>query len=224
MQPRSKNSVEIEAEREFLSDEEVVARTRSGDTAVFELLMRRHNQLIFRALRAILKDDAEAEDVLQECYVRAYEKLHTFRGEARVSSWMTRIGVNLALDRLRKRGRTVSLEPSSIEVSNTGTPEDASATRELNRLLESAIDALPAPYRSVFVLREVEGLGTQDTADSLGIESATVKTRLHRARAHLRKDLYARVGVTAPEVFRFGGERCDRVVASVLAKLSANRR
>lgn len=223
MQPRSKNSAKIEAERELLSDEEVVARTRSGDTAVFELLMRRHNQLIFRALRAILKDDAEAEDVLQECYVRAYENLHTFRGEARVSSWMTRIGVNLALDRLRKRGRTVSLDPSSIEVSNTGTPEDASAARELNRLLESAIDALPALYRSVFVLREVEGLGTQDTADSLGIESATVKTRLHRARAHLRKDLYARVGVTAPEVFRFGGERCDRVVASVLAKLSANR-
>jgi len=217
------------AEREALSDSEVVARVCAGDTALFELLMRRHNQRIFRALRAILKNDAEAEDALQECYVRAYRELHTFRGQAQVSTWLTRIGVNLAIDRHRRQARIVSMEPAALEIEldrsvapDSVTPEDARVTRELHDLLEGAIDDLPLDYRAVFVLREIEGLDTKDTAESLGITESTVKTRLHRARSRLREALYDRAGATAADVFRFGGERCDRVVARVLAALTGS--
>lgn len=225
--PRAAGALALREDPAALSDSEVVARVRAGDTALFELLMRRHNQRLFRTLRAILKSDGEAEDALQECYVRAYRKLHTFEDRARVSTWLTRIGVNLALDRLRRQARVVSLDPEAFaaELDRSGerapvNPEDANVSRELAGLLERAIDALPLAYRSVFVMREIEGLGTRDTAESLGIEEATVKTRLHRARGRLRETLYEHAGSTAPDVFRFGGARCDRVVAGVLERLA----
>jgi len=214
------------SEPDWPSDVEVVTRVCSGETALFELLMRRHNQRIFRALRAVLRDDSEVEDAMQECYLRAYRQLSTFEQRSTVATWLTRIGVNLALDRRRRAGRIVPLEPHALEkalgaaeVAPGATPEDEYASRELADLLTEAIDELPDGYRAVFVMREIEGLGTRDTAESLGMEEATVKTRLHRARVRLRASLGDRAGASFQDVYEFGGERCNRVVARVLGQL-----
>jgi len=227
---RSEGSAGLDPGSAALTDAEVVARVRSGETALFELLMRRHNERLFRTLRAILRCDVEAEDAMQECYLRAYRELHTFEGRSRLSTWLTRIGVNLALDRRRRQSRLVFLGSDALEVSletsatpGPVTPEAAQVSRELTRLLVTAIDDLPLDYRAVYVLREVEGLGTRETAESLGILEATVKTRLYRARARLREVLAGCAGASAAEVFRFGGERCNRVVARVLARLPGCR-
>lgn len=213
-----------------LADEEVVSRVLAGELDLYEVLMRRHNQKLFRAVRAILRDDGEAEDVVQEAYVSAYRHLASFVGQARFSSWLVRIAVNGALDRRRRRARIVSLdaalEDSSINRDappTAGTspedPERQSARHELAHLLEDAIDALPAAFRTVYVLRDVEGMSTQETAESLELEVNTVKTRLHRARSMLREQLYQTVDGAALYVFPFGAERCDRLVAAVLQRL-----
>ncbi len=211
------------------SDEEIVARVLEGDAALYEILMRRHNQRMYRAVRSILKSESEVEDILQEAYLAAFEHLRSFDGRARVSTWLVRIAVNKALDRLRRSSRLVALDgwpeedipapdpPGAVAPS----PESQSVSHELTRLLARAIDALPAIYRSVYVMREVEGLSTDDTAACLDLEPATVKTRLHRARARLRADLVREVGASARETFCFGSTRCDELVARVLGSLPA---
>ena len=205
------------------SDDEVVARVCRGEVRLFEVLMRRHNQRLFRAARAILGDDAEAEDVMQDAYVRAYSHLRQFEGRAAFATWLARIAVNEALARRRRRTRFVGLDGEAALVAGPGrTPEEGAADRELAALLEGAIDALPASYRVVFVLRELEGLDTRETAESLGIPEATVKTRLHRARTLLRERLQVEVrSEAAGAAFAFAGARCDRMVAAVLGRIAS---
>jgi RNA polymerase sigma-70 factor (ECF subfamily) len=209
------------------SDEEIVRRVRTGDTALFEVLVRRHNQRLFRVARAILKDEAEAEDVMQQAYVNAYTHLDQFEERARFGTWLTRIAVYEALARLRKRGRFEEVDAmaesheTAMErlASRDRSPEDLALNRELRGILESSFDALPEIYRSVFLLREVEAVSTTETAECLGITEDTVKTRLHRARALLRHELFERAGLTAAELFPLHLSRCDRVLAGVFAQL-----
>lgn len=212
-----------------LSDEEVVAQVLRGQTALFEVLMRRHNERIYRAARAIVRDDKEAEDVMQQAYVNAYAHLGQFNGHARFSTWLTRIAVNEALARVRRRGRYQPFDDDSSNVepmmprSNANSPERQAFSSELRALLEAAIDGLPDGAREVFTLREVEGLTTADVAQALGVSDDVVKTRLSRARAALRRDLLDRAGAALPDAFRFERPRCDRVVAGVLARIAAGR-
>jgi RNA polymerase sigma-70 factor, ECF subfamily len=211
-----------------LSDEEVVERVLAGDTAVFEILMRRYNQRLYRVARSVLRDDAEAEDVMQQAYVEAYAHLAQFAGRARFSTWLTRIAFHEALARWRRRRREGDArfaadpeEEASMVTSTDPSPEHQALQGELRAQLESAIDALPPLYRSVFVLREVEGLSTAETAACLDVREDAVKTRLHRSRALLRDELYRRAGSAAASAFAFHLSRCDRIVAAVLARLPA---
>jgi RNA polymerase sigma-70 factor, ECF subfamily len=215
-----------EARREGWSDEQVVARVLAGETALYELLMRRHNQRLYRVARAILRDDAEAEDVMQDAYVRAYQHLVSFEGRAKFATWLTRIAVHEALARSRKRFRFQSLdaEDSNREIMKTATstdrtPERQAYDRELSQVLEKAILALSEDYRLVFTLRNVEGLSTAETAECLNLTQENVKVRLHRAHAALRKQLYAAVGENAAGCFQFPAVRCDRVVSGVFRML-----
>jgi RNA polymerase sigma-70 factor (ECF subfamily) len=206
-----------------LSDEDVVARVRQGEVALFEIIMRRYNQRLYRVARTIVGDD-EAEDVLQDAYVRAYAHLDQFAGRAKFSTWLTRIAIHAALARARKAGRVVEIEDDMLQLESTARgPETQVADRELADVLEAAVESLPPSFRAVFMLREVEGLSTAEAADCLDIPEETVKTRLHRARGLLRRSLYARLGDAAPATFQFGFARCDRIVARVLAKIAPNR-
>jgi len=210
-----------------LGDEEVVRRVRAGETALFEVLMRRYNQRLFRTARAILKDEAEAEDVMQQTYVNAYTHLHQFEDRARFSTWLTRIAVNEALARRRRRGRLKEMDalPERDEramqaLSAPGlNPEEQTTRRELGAILESSFEAIPEIYRTVFMLREVEGLSTTEAAECLGLSEDNVKTRLHRARGLLRHELFERAGMAGPDLFPLHLSRCDRVVAAVFAAL-----
>jgi len=209
-------------------DEEIVARVRAGEIALFEVLMRRYNQRLHRAVRAILRDAGDVEDAMQDAYLSAYAHLDGFQGRARFSTWLIRIGINHALDRRRKDARSVPFDPGGVSAVASarlrqagGDPETSSAALELARLLEEAIDALPEPFRTVYVLREVEGLDTADAARCLGIGRITVKTRLHRARRLLQARLPAEAMRVAPCAFGFGAACCDRLVNVVLARLSA---
>jgi RNA polymerase sigma-70 factor, ECF subfamily len=206
-----------------LTDEEIVERILNGETALFELLMRRYNQRLYRITRAIVRDAAEAEDVTQDAYVRAFEHLDQFAGRARFSTWLTRIAVHEASARLRRRGRQTDIEESMPIVSTAAGPEQRAADRELGQAIEEAVDALPEVYGAAFMLREVEGLSTAETAACLDINAETVKTRLHRARALLRNHITARIGVAARETFQFAGARCDRTVAAVMARITSLR-
>lgn len=208
-----------------LSDGEVVAQVLEGRTALFEILMRRYNERLYRAARAIVRDEREAEDVVQHAYVNAYAHLDQFAGRAAFSTWLTRIAVHEALARVRRQGRyepfddeRASVEASVLPVPDND-PERQTLTGELRVLLESAIDGLPDGAREVFVLRDVEGLSTADVAASLDVSEDVVKTRLSRARAALRQTLLARTGGAAPDAFRFHRHRCDRVVAEVLGRI-----
>jgi RNA polymerase sigma-70 factor (ECF subfamily) len=209
-----------------LPDEEVVARVRAGEVALFEVIMRRHNRRLYRAARAIVGHD-EAEDVVQDAYVRAYEHLDQFEGRARFSTWLTRIAAHEALARARRAGRFLELEMNDIEEkispSPSSSPEKRVADRELASVLEAAIAELPTPYRVVFMLRDVEEMNTAETAECLDIPEETVKTRLHRARALLRRGLTREVGAAVRESFEFGLARCDRLVALVLTRIQADR-
>ena len=206
-----------------LADDELVARVRAGETALFELLMRRYNQRLYRVTRAIVRDDAEAEDVAQDAWVRAFEHLDQFEGRARFSTWLTRIAVHEASARIRRRGRQTDIEDSMPTLaSDAAGPEERAADHELGRVIEQAVNRLPEVYGSVFMLREIEGLSTEETAACLGIPAETVKTRLHRARALLRNHLTARLGAAARETFQFAGARCDRMVAAVMRRIGAS--
>jgi RNA polymerase sigma-70 factor, ECF subfamily len=216
----------VPLERAEQTDEEVVQQVLAGNTALFELLMRRHNERLYRAARAITRDDREAEDVMQQAYLNAFANLRQFKGHAQFATWLTRIAINEGLARVRRRGRYEPFDDdlSNVEAfmpSNTAPdPERQAFTGELRELLEWAIDALPDGAREVFVLRDVEGLSTAETAASLGVSEDVVKTRLSRARGTLRRLLLERAGATAPDAFRFYRPRCDRVVAGVLGRIA----
>jgi RNA polymerase sigma-70 factor, ECF subfamily len=211
-----------------LSDEQVVAQILAGQTALFEVLMRRHNERLYRAARAILRDEGEAEDVMQQAYVNAYAHLRQFDGRSTFATWLTRIAVNEAISRARRRGRyqplgdaEVILFPTVLPMRTTPDPEKQAFGQEMRVVLEAAVDALPDGYREVFMLREIEGLSTAEAAQCLDVSESVVKTRLLRAKAALRRDLTERVGMAAATSFAFLRPRCDRVVAAVLERIGA---
>jgi len=193
------------------TDAELAARAAKGETRAFEALMRRHNRTLFRTARAILRDDAEAEDALQEAYIQAYRSLASFRAEAKLTTWLARIVANEALMRLRE-------QVMDNDIDNA--PQASMERSEMRRLLEAQIDALPEAYRAVFVLRAVEELSVEETAAVLDLAPPTVRTRLFRARSLLREALAQKIDVACEDAFSFAGERCDRVVARVLARLN----
>ncbi len=214
---------------EMLTDEEVVRRVLAGEGALFEILMRRYNQRLYRAVRSILPgDEDEIEDVMQQAYVNAYTHLAQFAGEAKFSTWLTRIAVHEALARRRRQNFTVTEagcgEPCAEKMrtleSATLDPEAESFQAELRRALEVGIGALPESYRTVFVLREVQALSTEETAECLELTADVVKTRLHRARTMLRDALFFRAGLSVESLFPFHDPRCDRVVARVFETVS----
>ncbi len=208
-----------ELAREHLTDEDVVARVRDGDRALFELILRRHNERIYRAIRSILRDEAECEDAMQQAYVHAFEHLGDFEGRARFSTWLTRIAVHEALARRRRQ------KPSEGEVEMDTlpgperNPEERAQDGELQHLLASAIDALPEHFRTVFVLRAVQGLSVEETAGVLELNEDTVKTRLHRARALLQRAIVERTEPAVQGALPFPATRCDRVVAGVMRRI-----
>jgi RNA polymerase sigma-70 factor (ECF subfamily) len=217
-----------------VDDAELVGRIARHDQAAFEVLMRRHNGKLFRVARAILKDDAEAEEALQDAYLEAYRHMGDFRGGARLSTWLTRIVINQALMRLRKQKRDRIVVPfgserateqglaeADVTDERSETPPGATLRAEIRRALERRIDELPIAFRTVFVMREVEDMTVDETAECLSIPAATVRTRLFRARALLREALARDMDMATVDVFSFAGERCDRIVAGVLAKLRA---
>ncbi len=223
----SKRAAEKAAEP---NEAELLALLVTGDRDAFELLMRRNNQRLFRVARSIVLDDAEAEDVVQGAYLAAFRGVASFAGRSTLATWLTRIVINEALARRRERlrhGRFASAYDLADELSDrASSPEDTASLQELTRLTESAIDGLPANYRLVLMLRQVEGLSGEETAASLGVTEEVVRVRLHRARAMLRDQLVGFDPSSAPlKPFGFAGERCNRIVERVLtradAKLSA---
>jgi RNA polymerase sigma-70 factor, ECF subfamily len=207
-----------------MTDAEVVARVRGGETELFEVLMRRHNQRVYRVARAVVKDETDAEDVMQQAYIKAFLHLDQFEERSQFSTWLTRIAIREALARRRK------WTPDVVEPVGEGNPMDRLTAenpdperqaygRELGRLLEEAVDALPETYRTVFMLRDVEGLSTSETAEGLELGEEAVKTRLHRARAMMRRAILARLGEATAEAFQFHAVRCDRVVAVVMTEI-----
>lgn len=208
-----------------LGDEEIVDRVVAGDTALFEVLLRRHNQRIYRAARAILGRDDEIDDVMQQAYLNAFRSLRQFAGQAQFATWLTRIAINEALARRRKRGAPWAEGQASMALTlvdeTTPDPERQAAAGELRDVMEREVAALPEAFRTIFMLREIEGLSTAETAASLQITEDLVKTRLHRARTMLRENLYRRAGITLQSLFAFGSTRCDRLVAAVMAEITA---
>ncbi len=213
------------ARENVLTDEEVVARVLGGDQPLFELLMRRHNQRIYRAIRAIVRRDDEVEDVMQQTYLNAYRNLAQFAGDAKFATWLTTIAVNEAIARLRRgrmaEARDAGDEPIAALPSPGANPEAEAIGAELRAVLEQSILALPEGYRAVLVLRQVEGLSTEETAASLGIRTDAVKTRLKRARVMLRDEILEKTGIALDGLFSFRDARCNRVVAAVLAAIGA---
>lgn len=215
------------AKLEEWSDEQVVERVLGGETAAFEVLMRRYNQRLYRVARAILRDDYEAEDVMQDTYVSAYQHLAQFAGRARFSTWLIRIAVHESLARKRRQQRIESLDaltgPSgelSMPATSVLDPETCASNSELRSVLEDAILALPDDYRTVLVMRDVEEMSTAEAADVLEISEDNAKVRLHRARTLLRKQLYASTRATTSAAFRFQATRCDRVVKNVFERIA----
>jgi len=208
-----------------LSDQEVVRRVLDGETELFEIIMRRYNQRLYRIARAILRDDAEAEDVMQDAYVRAFAHLTQFAGRAQFATWLSRIAVHEALARVRRRQRIDQLADTEDGGGNVNViesslnPEEQTSVAELGKALEGAILAIPEQYRLVVMMRDVEQMTTAETAVALDLTEQNVKVRLHRARALVRKELFARAGTESPAAFGFMGVRCDRVVARVLEQI-----
>jgi RNA polymerase sigma-70 factor (ECF subfamily) len=192
-----------------------------------EALMRLHNRTLYRTARAILRDDAEAEDAVQEAYLQAYRALGKFRGESKLSTWLVRITANEALMRRRRNPKAAMVAPVDVEPDDLASaeagPESDAQRGEMRRLLEARIDALPDPFRAVFVLRAVEELSVEETAAALGIPDATVRTRYFRARGLLREWMADDIDTTLEEAFAFAGARCDRIVREVLARLRLRR-
>jgi RNA polymerase sigma-70 factor (ECF subfamily) len=212
-------------------DASLAARVVAGDLAAFELLMRRHNRRLYRLARAMLRDGAEAEDALQDAYLAAYQSLAGWRGEASLATWLTRVVSNQCLARLRRQARRDNIvpmvalaaldepEPAMPAAPEAETPERAMVRAELRAILERKLDELPEGFRTVFVLRCVEELSVEETAECLGIPEATVRSRHFRARSLLREALARDIDLAERDVFAFGGLHCDRVVAAVMARL-----
>jgi RNA polymerase sigma-70 factor (ECF subfamily) len=211
---------------------ELVSRGAAGDHAAFEVIMRRHNRTLYRTARSILKDDAEAQDAVQDAYVRAYHALAGFRAESSLSTWLTRIVVNESLQTLRRRKRQVEtvsaenliqledhLEMAYHDRNSADTPENALVREQARKLLEQKIDALPSAFRTVFVLRALEEMSVEACAEALDVPEATVRSRFFRARKLLRKSLARDMQSAANDAFAFAGDRCDRIVSGVLARL-----
>lgn len=219
-----------------LRDDELVELAGAGDATVFRTIMQRHNRRLYRVARGVLGDDTEAEDVVQETYVKAFENLALFRGDSSLGTWLTRIAINEALGRKRKRRPTTDLgELDMIDeqgearvlifpgVRMDSNPEANASRSEIRLLLERAVDDLPEVFRIVFVMREVEQMSVAETASQLGIQPETVKTRLHRARRLLRETLEEKLGSALQDTYAFDGERCERMTNAVLRRLAATR-
>ncbi len=216
-------------------DAEVVDRVRRGETELFEVLMRRYNQKLYRAARSVFPGDpVEAEDVVQDAWVRAFAHLSQFEGRSSLPTWLVRITLHEAWARARRLRRSEPLrdpdaedatgrrkESTMEDPSPLSNPETAAAGTEMRAILEAAVAALPESYRTVFVLRAVDDMSTEETAESLEISPDAVKTRLHRARGLLRKELFARAGASQAALYPFAGARCDRIVAAVLSRVGA---
>lgn len=217
---------------EQLKDEEVALRVLDGEVELFEIIMRRYNRRLFRVTRSILTSDTEAEDVVQDAYVRAYSHLASFEGRSKFSTWLTRIAIYEALARKRRGEGVDTMEVEAIAERDPGVmldranrnPEQQAIDGQLRAVLEGAIDRLPTHYRTVFMMRDVQGMDTAETAECLGIHEQAVKTRLHRARKILKGFLEPQVGVRAEKVFDFLGPRCDRIVTCVMARIAEMRR
>jgi len=210
-----------------LPDEQIVQRVLAGETALYEVVMRRYNTRLYRVARAILKNDTEAEDVMQDAYVRAFQHLDQFAGHSAFSTWLTRIAVHEALGRVRRSKRLEEWDEMSESKQDSikaaqvrSNPESDAASGELSRLLEQAIENLPENYRAVVMLRDVEELSTSEAA-CLSLTEDNVKIRLHRAHGLLRKELYAKAKISTAGAFPFHAPRCDRVVSAVFAALAA---
>jgi RNA polymerase sigma-70 factor (ECF subfamily) len=216
-------------------DPATLPRIAVGDPRTLERVMRSHNRMLFRIARSILVNDADAEDALQEAYLAAFRNVGSFHGGSKMSTWLARIVINEALARLRRRRRTAVVVPfagrdpaeprqeeDSMADPTAETPEAAALRGELRRLLERRIDELPAQFRTVFILRDVEEMTVEETAECLDIPAATVRTRAFRARALLRESLARDIDFATLRAFEFAGERCDRIVAGVLARLRAS--
>lgn len=217
-----------------LDDVSLTERARQGDGAAFELIVRRHNQALFRAARGILDDDLCAQEAMQEAYLNAFLYMNSYEGRASLKTWLTRIVVNQAISIKRRQRPTISLEDNiaflygnrpeefamASDITEGKTPEAIANQQEAKHLLETAIQRLPEIYRSVFMLREVEGLSVADSAFSLGISETLVKKRLSRARDMLRQDLALRMEAQACEAFEFAGKLCDAVTYHVMAELT----
>jgi RNA polymerase sigma-70 factor (ECF subfamily) len=209
-----------------VTDEEIVRRVVAGERELFELLMRRYNQRVYRAVRAVLRNRDDTEDVMQQAYVSAYRALHQFEGRSAFATWLTKIALRQAAARNKKTVALLHLVPE-LGVEDTMNdfpepgpdPEARAVAADLMQHVETEVAALPETYRSVLLLREVEGLSTEETAACLELSTDVVKTRLHRARTMLRDALYRRAGVGLQTIFTFGAQRCDRVVARVMEEI-----
>lgn len=212
-----------------LDDLETARRVAAGDRRAFEQLMRRHNRRLFRLARATLRDDAEAQEALQEAYLAAYRGIGRFRGDATLVTWLSRMVLNECLARLRKQARRQNVIPmvpagdaaEAVHADERDVPERALARAEMRALLERKLDELPEDFRVVFVLRSVEELSVEETAASLGLELATVRSRHFRARSLLRESLAQDIDIAERDLFDFAGARCDAIVAAVLGRLDA---
>ena len=205
------------------TDEEIVERVKAGEIALYEILMRRYNQRLYRVTLSIVRDTSEAEDVMQDAYVRAYEHLGQFEGRAPFRAWLTRIAANEALARVRSRNQNEQFEETDAgnmqTVDAAPDPETRAACSETAELLEAAVLQLPEQYRTVIMLRDVEEMSTKETAEALDLSEENVKVRLHRGHALMQDWLLARVGAQGRQAFPFLGQRCDGVVSRVLRQL-----
>ena len=213
-----------------VQETELVEQIRRGELATVTTVMRRNNHALWRIARGILKDESEAEDAVQDAYVSAFTHITDFRGTSSLATWLSRITVNEALRRLRQRRPTENLDEITETLANdhahatspskTSNPEHAAARSEIRRLLETAIDTLRPPFRVIFVLRVIEQMSIEETAEHLGIRPETVKTRLHRANQQLREVLGGELATVLDGIFPFAGARCERLQQAVLARLS----
>ena len=209
-------------------DTQLATLAAAGNARAFEAIMRRHNRLLFRTARSILKSDADAEDAVQDTYLSAWRALGTFREDAKLSTWLVRIVLNEALKRVRRRASNVVMFDTgaaideeqleaSMEADHDEQPELAASRAEMRRLVEARIDELPELFRTVFMLRAVEEMSVEEVSAALDIPETTVRTRFFRARAQLREGLSRDMDFALEDAFSFDGARCDRIVAGVLA-------
>lgn len=210
-----------------LTDQVIIDRVLAGEVPLYELLIRRYNQRLYRVVRAVLRDDSETEDVMQEAYVRAFEHLADFEGRSSFSTWLIRIAVHEALARRNRASRLTLTDfedaettPAELLITREGSPEMHAANAQTRDLLEKAILALPESYRVIMIMRDVEEISTSETAVALDLTEENVKVRLHRARAMVRRELFSRAGATSASAFQFHAVRCDRITTNVMQRIA----